>query len=92
MELDTGASLSIMSKNTFRKHWPSRPLESTTRKLTTYTGETIDVLGTAQVQVTHGENSAELELMIVDMDGPRPSRKELVKQTDSGLEHATLSS
>ena len=70
MELDTGASLSIMSKNTFRKHWPSRPLESTTRKLTTYTGETIDVLGTAQVQVTHGENSAELELMIVDMDGP----------------------
>ena len=70
MELDTGASLSIMSKNTFREHWPSRPLESTTRKLRTYTGETIDVLGTAQVRVTHGENSAELELMIVDMDGP----------------------
>ena len=70
MELDTGASLSIMSKNTFRKHWPNRPLESTTRKLRTYTGESIGVLGTAQVQVTHGKNSAELQLMVVDMDGP----------------------
>ena len=70
MELDTGASLSIMSKNTFCKHWPNRPLESTTRKLRTYTGEPIGVLGTAQVQVTHGKNSAELQLMVVDMDGP----------------------
>ena len=41
MELDTGASLSIMSKNTFHEHWPYRPLEATTRKLRTYTGETI---------------------------------------------------
>ena len=68
MELDTGASLSIMSKNTFHEHWPNRPLEATTRKLRTYTGETIEVFGIARVQVTHGKNSAELELMVVDME------------------------
>ena len=70
MELDTGASLSLMSKTTFHKHWPNRSLQATTRKLRTYTGETIGVLGTAQVCVTHGKNSADLELMVVDLDGP----------------------
>ena len=70
MESDTGASLSLMSETTFHKHWPNRSLQATTRKLRTYTGETIGVLGTAQVCVTHGKNLADLELMVVDLDGP----------------------
>ena len=70
MELDTGASLSIMAEATFRRHWPDRQLQSTTRQLRTYTGEKIKVLGTAQVHVRHGANSADLPLMVVEMDGP----------------------
>ena len=71
MELDTGASLSIMSATTFHRHWPEKALQSTIRKLRTYTGEMLDIAGTVQVNVQHGANCAEdLPLMIVDMDGP----------------------
>ena len=71
MELDTGASLSIMSAETFRHHWPKRTLQPTTRKLRTYTGEMLDIAGTVQVNVQHGANGAvDLPLMIVEMDGP----------------------
>ena len=70
MELDTGASLSIMSESTFRRHWPDKPLQPTRRQLRTYTGEIIQVLGTVQVHVRHGANSADLPLMVVGMDGP----------------------
>ena len=50
MELDTGASLSIMSAATFRNHWPEKALQPTTRKLRTYTGEMLDIAGTVQVK------------------------------------------
>ena len=70
LTLDDRCYRSFDSNGRLGKHWPKRPLESTTRKLRTYTGESIGVIGTAQVQVTHGKNSAELQLMVVDMDGP----------------------
>ena len=65
MELDTGASLSIMSAAIFGLVQP------TTRKLRTYTGEMSDIAGTVQVHVRHGANCVvDLPLMIEEMDGP----------------------
>ena len=45
MEVDTGASLSLMSYNTFGGVWPGRSLESTDVRLLTYSKEPIPVLG-----------------------------------------------
>ena len=45
MEVDTGASLSLMSYNTFGGVWPGRSLESTDVRLPTYSKEPIPVLG-----------------------------------------------
>ena len=60
MELDTGASLTIMPESTFRCHWPDLQLQPTPRKLRTYTGETVEIVGTTDVHVRHGANFADL--------------------------------
>ena len=46
MEVDTGASMSIMAENTFNKLWPRRGLDSTNVKLQNYSKEPIPVVGT----------------------------------------------
>ena len=70
MELDTGASLTIMPESTFHCHWPDRQLQPTPRKLRTYTGETVEIVGTTYVHVRHGANFADLPLMVVSQEGP----------------------
>ena len=73
MEIDTGATKSIMSKGTFHRIWPSSnapPLETTTARLRTYTGETIKVIGEANVEVTLDDQREKLSLLIVDGDVP----------------------
>ena len=48
MEVDTGASLTLISKTTFDRLWDARiapNLQSTSSKLQTYTREDIEVLG-----------------------------------------------
>jgi len=70
MEVDTGASLSLVSETIFRRLWPSRPLQPTTVQLKTYSGELLPVLGTVQVHVSHGNQTANLPLLVVQTDGP----------------------
>ncbi len=43
MEVDTGASLSVVSETTFARLWPGRSLEPSTVQLKTYTGEALQV-------------------------------------------------
>ena len=45
MEVDTGASLSIMSLPTFKKFWPQRELQPSNVRMKTYTGETLAAFG-----------------------------------------------
>ena len=47
MELDTGASVSIVSEEAWKKRFARVPLEKSQIKLRTYTGETLDVIGQA---------------------------------------------
>ena len=71
MEIDTGASLSLVSEATFKRLWPGRPLEPSTVRLKTYTGEVLQVLGSAQVHVTGGKGqAADLSLIVVQTEGP----------------------
>lgn len=53
MELDTGASVSIMSEEAWRRRFPKVPLEESQIKLKTYTGEALKIIGQALVEVTY---------------------------------------
>ena len=73
MELDTGASLSIISEKTFCALWPlqARPkLQTSSVKLHTYTKEAIKVLGSITVKVAYKTQIKDLPLLVVAGEGP----------------------
>ena len=73
MEIDTGASVSIASWETFnliREGESILELAEPSVKLQTYAGELITVCGRTQVQVKHKEQTATLPLVITEGNGP----------------------
>ena len=73
MEIDTGASLSLISKATYDKLQSSAtlpPLKSEQIKLRTYTGEEINVLGSVSVTARSETSTCTLPLLVVEGVGP----------------------
>ena len=71
MELDTGASLSIISEETFCCiAWPMDNLQPTDIALTTYTGESLSIMGTYNVQVCYQSQVHTLPLIVVKGHSP----------------------
>jgi hypothetical protein len=73
MEIDTGASLSLISEKTYKKIWPKKSapkLQPTRVNLWTYTREKIEVLGKINVMVEINNQKVSLDLMVVKGDGP----------------------
>ena len=73
MEVDTGASVTVISEATRGKIWPTQPappLHPTDVKLRTYTGEAIPVVGKLMVKVQYQGQEEELPLVVVAGDGP----------------------
>ena len=71
MEVDTGASTSVMSESQFRELWPGRSLEPTRVRLRSYTRDEIPVVGSCVVEVNHESQPArQLRLIIVAGSGP----------------------
>ena len=73
MEVDTGASVSLISETTFntiQKGLATLELKETTTRLQTYTGETIAVRGSTVIQVEHFDQTLKLPLTISAGDGP----------------------
>lgn len=71
MEIDSGASRSIISESTYQKLWPVPPqLNPTNVKLVTVTREALNVLGSLHVVVTLGDKEALCELMVVSGSTP----------------------
>ena len=73
MEIDTGASVSIASRETFeliREGEPHLELEEPTVRLQTYTGESIKVCGSTIVKVMHNGQTHSLPLVITEGSGP----------------------
>ena len=73
MEIDTGASISVASKETFetiREGMLTLELKETTVKLQTYTGEPTRVRGTTAVPVEHNGQMATLPLVITAGSSP----------------------
>ena len=74
VEVDTGASVSLISKDTHDKLWPSSatapPMQKSNVLLRTYTGEKLDVVGSVSVDVRYKEQIAHLPLTVVVGSGP----------------------
>ena len=70
MEVDTGASLSIISEKTYSSLHNAPQLQSTEARLLTYTGESLPVLGSITVTVHHNNQQKTLPLLIVQGEGP----------------------
>jgi len=72
MELDTGASVSIVSETTFRSLWSrghASPLQPSHIKLRIYTGESLVVKGSILVLVQYQDQEAKLPLTVVAGSG-----------------------
>ena len=70
MEVDTGASLTLMSETTFSGLWPGRSLQPSQVKLQSYLKEPIPVVGCCCVNVDYSGQTCELPLVIVAGSGP----------------------
>jgi len=80
MEIDTGASISLISENTNKTMWnveknlPLNPLMYSYRP--SYTGEKIAICGSIEVTVSHLNQSKLLTLIVVSRDGPNLLRRD----------------
>ena len=84
MEVDTGATLSIISKKTYERLWPTQKLAPLLKfshaTLKTYTGEQIKVLGSIDVNVTYQTQKRRLPLLVVPGDGPSLLGRDWLRQ------------
>ena len=73
MELDTGASVSIISEATFNRLWPQEEapaMHESQVKLKTYSGEQLTVKGMIEVEVQYADQQAQLQLVVARGNGP----------------------
>ena len=70
MELDTGASVTIIPKSIWTDVLVSKPVEHTDMKLRSYSGHEIPVIREARVQVAYRDQEAVLLGVITENDGP----------------------
>lgn len=70
MELDTGATVSLVSEQTWLSLFPGSSLKPSRNQLRTYLGETISVLGQLDVVVSYDRQEARLPLVVVKGTGP----------------------
>ena len=70
MELDIGASVTIIPKSVWTDALASKPVERTDIKLCSYSAHEISVIGEAKVQVAYRDQKAVLPIVITGNDGP----------------------
>ena len=69
MEVDTGATLSVISEETYKSLWPnphSASILSHSPLLKTYTGEPIKVKGQLEVNVSYNDQQKNLNLLVTE--------------------------
>ena len=70
MEIDTGASVSVISMEEHRRRWSGVTLPTTDIQLCTYTGEQREVLDARNVNVQYGQQQTALPLVVVAAKSP----------------------
>ena len=66
MDIDTGASLSLISEQTFPELWPSATLQQTSIQMKTYTGTPVKVVGIMNATVCYEQQTVTLPLLVVE--------------------------
>ena len=69
MEVDTGASFSVISKQNYDKSFASYPLQKTS-KLKTYSGESLTMYGEFVPSIQYQDQKTKLPLVVAGNDGP----------------------
>lgn len=70
MELDTGASVSLVSESQYKQLWPGRSLDPSDINLQTYSKEPLVVMGSFDVEVVYDNKKVTLPLVVVQGNGP----------------------
>ena len=71
MEVDTGAAFLVISKNTYHQELSSTlPLQHNPVKLKTYSGESLPVFGSINIEVSYDKQQKPLSLLVVGLNGP----------------------
>ena len=70
MEVDTSATLSVISEFTQQSVFPDEPLYSSKLILKTYTDEQMEVKSMLNMRVQYGDQKKKLVLVIMGGDGP----------------------
>ena len=70
MEIDTGATVSLVSEETYNQHWPQQQLEESNTRLKTYSGEHLETLGNMNVSVCYSDQQVTLPLVVIKGKGP----------------------
>ena len=68
-QIDTGLGVSIMNETQFLQVDGKKNLKPAQLKLTSYSGDNIQVLGKSEIDVQIGDHSAKLPLIIVEGTG-----------------------
>ena len=79
MEVDTGASLSILSEKTFRQFWPEQELRNSSVKIRTYTGEPLKVVGCMAADISYDDQESHVSLLVVEGQGPNLLGRDLLQ-------------
>ena len=69
-ELDTGASVSVVSEETWKHDLNSIQLQHSGIKLTTYTGELLNVIGKVDIEVSYEVQNAWVPLHVLEGNAP----------------------
>ena len=69
MEVDTGASVSLMAEDTFKSHLPHIQLEPSSAKLVTYSQEKLHTRGQVSLNVAYGDQEASMPLVVLSESG-----------------------
>ncbi len=70
MEIDTGASVSLVPESGYKQLWPGRRLDPSDINLQTYSREPLVVLGSFDVAVVYNNKNLTLPLVVVKGNGP----------------------
>ena len=70
MEIDTGESVSVVPESFYKQYLSHMQLNSTAKKLRSYSGDTLKVLGELDVHTTYKEQRARLHLVLIARNPP----------------------
>ncbi|KAF4090749.1 hypothetical protein AMELA_G00055870, partial [Ameiurus melas] len=81
-EVDSGATASVISEETYRRTWGHKPppIKPLNLKLRTYTGQAIPHLGVLHVNISVGSQRAEGRLVIAKGSGPSLSGRDWLRK------------